>query len=212
MRELNASEEYAAVYINVEVVQGLPKQIGPALQGILRELATSVQFYLGDRALAAEIRELAAIEAPGSALSEGFGRLAERSPKPVVLFIDEIDSLIGDTLITALHQIRAGYTKRSTGFPQSIVLCGMRDIKDYRIHASSEKEVITGGSCFNIKAESLRLGDFSVAEMRELYVQRTGAADAHLLIFNRRPEIPWEQKIFRREEGHEALAITVWGM
>jgi hypothetical protein len=44
------------------------------------------------------------------------------------------------------------------------------------------------------------------------YVQRTGAADAHLLLFDRRPEIPWEQKIFRREEQHEGLAITVWGM
>ncbi len=37
-------------------------------------------------------------------------------------------------------------------FPQRIVLCGVGDLKDYRIHASSEKEIITGGSCFNIKA------------------------------------------------------------
>ena len=39
-----------------------------------------------------------------------------------------------------------------------MVLCGVRDVRDYRIHASSEKEVITGGSAFNIKARSLRLG------------------------------------------------------
>jgi hypothetical protein len=43
----------------------------------------------------------------------------------------------------------------------------------YRIHASSRKEIITGGSCFNIKAKSLRLDDFSRAEMCELYARHT---------------------------------------
>jgi hypothetical protein len=41
----------------------------------------------------------------------------------------------------------------------------VRDLQDYRIHASSEKTIITGGSAFNIKAESLRLGDFNEAEV-----------------------------------------------
>jgi hypothetical protein len=36
-------------------------------------------------------------------------------------------------------------------------------------------EIITGGSCFNIKAESLRIGDFSQDEIRELYGQHTAA-------------------------------------
>jgi hypothetical protein len=50
----------------------------------------------------------------------------------------------------------------------------VRDIRDYRIHQSSG-EIITGGSCFNVKAESLRLGDFSQDDIRELYLQHTGA-------------------------------------
>ncbi|MDP2350949.1 MAG: ATP-binding protein, partial [Pseudomonadota bacterium] len=58
--------------------------------------------------------------------------------------------------------------------PQSIVLCGLRDIKDYRIHVASG-DVITGGSAFNIKAESLRLGNFTEAEVRALYEQHTAA-------------------------------------
>ncbi|MBK5940007.1 hypothetical protein, partial [Halochromatium roseum] len=41
-------------------------------------------------------------------------------------------------------------------------------LRDYRIQSSTQQAVITGGSAFNIKAESLRLGDFSEAETRTL--------------------------------------------
>ncbi|WP_295586632.1 hypothetical protein [uncultured Lamprocystis sp.] len=76
------------------------------------------------------------------------------------------------------NRLRAGYTQRPTAFPQTIILCGVcgvRDLRDYRIHARSEREPITGGSAFNIKAESLRLGDFSAAETRTLLLEHTAA-------------------------------------
>ena len=85
------------------------------------------------------------------------------------MIIDEIDSLVGDSLISVLRQIRAGYDKRPLSFPQSVILCGVRDVRDYRIHSSHENTVITGGSAFNIKAESLSLGYFSKQEMIKLY-------------------------------------------
>ena len=68
-------------------------------------------------------------------------------PKPLVLLIDEIDSLVGDTLLSVLRQLRASYKQRPEGFPQSVVSCGVRDIHDYRIRSSSG-EVIAGGSPF----------------------------------------------------------------
>jgi hypothetical protein len=43
-------------------------------------------------------------------------------------------------------------------------LCGVVDIKDYKIHRSDGE--ITGGSCFNIKSESLRIGNFSKDEIK----------------------------------------------
>ncbi len=179
LSELNASGDYCCVYMNVEVAQGLREDIGAAFATILDQLARRIDFHLPDlaesMAMSAAVRELAAERAPGGALGEALARLSELAPRPLVLFIDEIDSLVGDTLITVLRQIRAGYDMRPASFPQSIVLCGVRDIKDYRIHASSQKEVITGGSCFNIKAESLRLGDFSEPELRALYAQHTAA-------------------------------------
>ena len=90
-----------------------------------------------------------------------------------MLLIDEIDALVGDTLVSVLRQLRSGYDQRPAAFPQSVVLCGLRDVRDYRIHASSEKEVITGGSAFNIRSESLRLGDFSRREVLSLLAQHT---------------------------------------
>lgn len=54
-----------------------------------------------------------------------------------------------------------------------MILCGVRDVRDYRIHSSAEKTIIMGGSAFNVKAESLRLGNFSRAEMDTLYRQHT---------------------------------------
>ena len=95
-----------------------------------------------------------------SMLSTYLRRLSESLPKPIVLFIDEIDALVGDSLVAMLRQIRAGYANRPDAFPNSIVLCGVRDVRDYRIVLSNQ-DIITGGSAFNIKAESLRLGNFT---------------------------------------------------
>ena len=91
----------------------------------------------------------------------------------LLALMDEIDSLVGDTLISVLRQLRAGYTLRPRHFPQSVVLCGVRDVRDYRIRSHTEKTVVTGGSGFNVKAASLRLGDFSRREISALYRQHT---------------------------------------
>ena len=100
-------------------------------------------------------------------------RWAEADPRPLVLLIDEIDALVGDSLLSVLRQLRAGYVRRPTGFPQSVVLCGVRDVRDYRIQSSSEKAIVTGGSAFNIKARSLRLGDFNRDQVTALLAQHT---------------------------------------
>jgi len=51
--------------------------------------------------------------------------------------------------------------------PYSCVAC-VRDVQDYRIH-NGDHQVITGGSAFNIKSESLRLGNFSHEDVAALY-------------------------------------------
>ena len=109
---------------------------------------------------------------------EGVRRLlqtwSQLSDKPLIVFLDEVDALVGDTLISLLCQIRAGYAQRPEAFPQSMVLCGVRDVRDYRIHRS-DGEIITGGSAFNIKSESIRLGDFTQRDVAALLQQHTDA-------------------------------------
>ena len=54
----------------------------------------------------------------------------------------------------------------------------MRDVRDYRIRSASG-EIVLGGSAFNIKAKSLRLGDFSetvVCALLGLHAEDTGQA------------------------------------
>jgi hypothetical protein len=97
----------------------------------------------------------------------------EASPKPKVLFIDEIDSLIGDSLLSVLRQIRRGFSKRPEHFPQSICLIGLRDVRDYRVWSKESGVYISTSSPFNIKAKSLLLPNFSLEEVANLLGQHT---------------------------------------
>ncbi|MFM6309391.1 MAG: hypothetical protein ACKPGB_14155, partial [Dolichospermum sp.] len=45
--------------------------------------------------------------------------------RPVVLFIDEIDSLQDQTLISILRQLRDGFPNRPENFPSSVGLIGL---------------------------------------------------------------------------------------
>ena len=71
------------------------------------------------------------------ALRETLARWATSDAKPLVLMIDQIDALIGDTLLAVLRQLRVGYPERPGRFPQCVILCGMRDVRDYRIRSST---------------------------------------------------------------------------
>jgi hypothetical protein len=173
MDYLNREGRYRALYANVEAAQAAREDVAAAMGAILYELGDRARRHLNDTVLASVRAEALRDAGPFAALGAALTRWAEASPQPVVLFIDEIDSLIGDTLISTLRQLRAGYDSRPGHFPSTIILCGVRDVRDYRIHSATDKTVITGGSAFNIKAESLRLGDFTQKEMDTLYVEHT---------------------------------------
>jgi len=172
MNFLNQEGKYESLYINIESAQAERENISGAMRVILSEFATCARFYLKNTKIK-DMKENILKEAGNNAFSEILTLWTETSERPTVLFIDEIDSLVGDTLISILRQLRAGYNRRPDSFPQSIILCGIRDVRDYRIHSSSEKAIITGGSAFNIKAESLKLGSFTKEEMIQLYYCHT---------------------------------------
>lgn len=176
MEYLNNRDDYTCLYCNVEAAQAAREDIGAAMAVILDDMAQRAEEYLNDDFLRDNIKEILS-GSHLSALNSMLTKWCRRTEKPLVLILDEIDSLVGDTLISVLRQLRSGYDKRPASFPQTVILCGVRDIRDYRIHSSRGKDVITGGSCFNIKAESLRLGDFNKEEifsLLELHEKETG--------------------------------------
>ena len=163
---------FRCVDVNVEVGQVARDDTARGMRSILSSLATSARL-LGDDFPDEVWPEVLARVGPEDALKELLTRWCMANPTPLVLLVDEIDSLVGDCLLSVLRQLRAGYQRRPEGFPQSVVLCGVRDIRDYRIR-SSTGEVIAGGSPFNVAAKSLRMGDFTEAETRALMAQHTG--------------------------------------
>ena len=173
---LNSGDEgdYRCVYINVEAGQAAREDTERAMRAILGGLASWARSTLGDDFPSRIWSAILAEFGPDGALDETLSRWAEAAdPTPLVVLIDEIDALVGDTLLSVLRQLRAGYVRRPRGFPQSVVLCGVRDVRDYRIHSGSTNTTVAGGSAFNIKARSLRLGDFSSAEVVTLLAQHT---------------------------------------
>jgi len=173
MEHLNCEGRYRAVYANLEAAQAWREQIEPAMATMCSVLGRAAQLYLQDTKLLDWQRGPGAQIAAGDRLTAMLEFWSGSDPQPLVLLLDEVDALVGDTLISLLRQLRAGYPQRPTAFPQTVILCGVRDLRDYRIHASSESAPITGGSAFNIKAKSLRLGDFSAEETRTLLLEHT---------------------------------------
>ena len=168
---LNLHGEYIAVYANVEGGQASRNDVQSVVKSTVDTLAEEVRLIIKNDT-ARNVRNSVQDEGKDSMLSTFLRRLSEALPKPLVLFIDEIDALVGDSLVSVLRQIRSGYANRPAAFPNSIILCGVRDVRDYRIVLSNQ-DIVTGGSAFNIKAESLHLGNFSPEEVHQLYMQHT---------------------------------------
>ncbi|MBI4605139.1 MAG: ATP-binding protein [Planctomycetes bacterium] len=169
---LNREAKLFCVYANLEVAQGAREDIQMGLSLILREIARRASNE-GDPAAERIRRDMESEGAVITSLTDFLAQWCAELKKPLVLLLDEIDSLVGDMLIMVLRHLRAGYDQRPVRFPQSVLLCGVRDVRDYRLRINAGKEVITGGSAFNIKAKSLRLDDFTREDLEVLYGQHT---------------------------------------
>ncbi len=167
------SDDMIAIYVNVEPAQVARHDVDGGIHSIIDSLGYEASLILEKPEIEDELVAVFQKKTGKNALSASLAYLCEQTDKKVVLIIDDVDSLIGDLLVSVLRQLRAGYPDRmSRRFPTSVILCGLVDIKDYKIH-KSDGEIITGGSCFNIKSESLTLGNFSKEDIRSLYFQHT---------------------------------------
>ena len=187
--------EFNCVLTSAEVGQAARDDVPSAIAAIIGMIAMRARL-LGDEIPTRLAHEVLADKEPHQALTELLTRWSAESPKPLVLLVDEIDALVGDSLLSVLRQLRTGYEQRPAGFPSSIVLCGVRDIQDYRIR-SSAGEMIAGGSPFNVIAKTLRLGDFTSNEVQALLAQHNDeagqsfTADAAATLWEQTQGQPW---------------------
>ena len=214
---LNSGKEgdYRCVYVNVEVGQAGREDIQRTMRAILGALAGRAEESLDDRFVSRVMGQALEEKGPDGALIEILRLWSRADSRPLVLLVDEIDALVGDTLISVLRQLRSGYDLRPRSFPQSVILCGVRDVRDYRIHSGSTGESVMGGSAFNISAASLRLGSFSRDEVGTLLGQHTAetgqefSRDALDLVWSRTLGQPWlvnavcNQACFRSNRGRD---------
>ena len=202
---LNATSDYRAVYANIEGAQTARHNVASGMATVALVLARQIDFLAGDSRITDWLKANREHD-PNDLLTALLTIWAELDEKPAVLMLDEVDALVGDTLISLLRQLRAGYAARPARFPQSVILCGVRDIRDYRIH-TSHQEIITGGSAFNIKAESLRVGNFSPEENQALWLQHTEATGQSFdpAIFPELWEDTWGQPWLVNALGHQLI-------
>jgi hypothetical protein len=102
--------------------------------------------------------------------------LTQQSKKPLVLFLNEADGLVGRAMVSFLTQLRDLYIGRAfSPAPHSIILVGQRAIRDYALSEEERKTTSWMGttSPFNITAETQTLDPFTASEVKELYLKHT---------------------------------------
>ena len=169
-RRITAEGRYAALHFSCETARAFA-EVGPAERRIWLAVVDGAQ-----AALPSDLRPPPLAEATeGGFLSVQLRRWAESCPRPLVLFVDEIDALEGAPLKSVLSQLRDGFPHRPERFPWSVVLCGMKDVRDDKLVSGGGPPRTGSSSPFNIKETSLRLANFTREQLTELYLQHTAA-------------------------------------
>lgn len=167
-KELTAEGEYAAVVVSTEAGAAHREDIGAAELAMLEAWRIDVH-----ASLPVDLQPPPwPMTSPGSRLMSGLQAWTEACPRPLVVFIDEIDALEGVTLVSVLRQIRSAHKNRPEHFPHSLALIGMRNVRDYKL-ASGGVDRSHSASPFNIVAKALTLRNFTHDEVAELYGQHT---------------------------------------
>ncbi len=168
--ELTAEGRYAAIVLSVQAASSFSHDVDAA-----EKLLLSRWRDVAEDELPPDLRPPEwPVAETGQRINAALRAWTRAIPRPLVVFLDEIDSLKDDLLLSILHQLRDGFTYRPKSFPWSLALIGMRDVRDYKIKSGSSDRLNTS-SPFNIKARSLTMDNFSAADVAKLYRQHTAA-------------------------------------
>jgi len=170
-RELTAEGRYAALHFSCEAGQAMGDDYGAVEAAVWAAIRGAAS-----EDLPAPLRppDTWPPDAPaGMRINVALRAWSRACPLPLVLVFDEIDALWGRGLESVLRQLRAGHPDRPGAFPSSVVLCGMRDVRDYKKASGGDPTRLGSASPFNILVDSLRIGNFDKDQVRDLYAQYT---------------------------------------
>ncbi len=172
MHQLNGEGQYTALQVNIQAA-GSGRDPEHAMHLIAQALRGQAEEYLP----AIEYPPALSQSSQNFTLQRHLQQWSRQNPKPIVLLIDEADSLADELFLAMLRQLRAGFEARPRGFPQSVALVGLRDVRDYKIQIRPESISLGTSSPFNVKTKSLFMQGFSEPEanaLLDLHTQETG--------------------------------------
>ncbi len=219
MEHLNKTGEWRAIWVDLEKAREQPDPV-KAFRTVLGKLDHICGRDQPD-IKRPDIEEL--LRDPASALGNYLTFIAGQSDRPWVILFDEVDGLVGETMVSFLTQLRDGYLdRRRTPFPASIGLIGQRHVRDYALREEDRRALSWLGtsSPFNITAEAMTIGPFTEPEVGELIQQHTTKTGQHFeaeaiaRIYELGQGHPWltnamADQIVRRDVKDRNMAITV---
>ncbi|HLP44859.1 MAG TPA: ATP-binding protein [Candidatus Kapabacteria bacterium] len=167
-RKLNAEKNYIALVVSFEEAGYRSITVKEANDKLINSV---YQFSLLQ--LPEQLRPETPVGKHYEGLKDYLQNWSTSMVKPIVLLIDEVDALLDDVLISVLRQLRSGYQNRPKHFPSSVILVGLRDVRDYKAKIREDELSMGTASPFNIKAESFFLENFTKQEVYGLLEQHT---------------------------------------
>lgn len=173
IQQINATEKYYAAYLNVQAARITHNDYIQGTRIILTELLSCISRQLPqETTIIQHIKTV--LSNPhiitGATINGVLQKWALTSKKPLVLFIDEINTLSGNTLFSFLLQIRSGYQNRPHAFPHA--LCFISTLTP-NAFTSWGPEKISLAEAFPTKISLLRLENFTREQIQSLYLQHT---------------------------------------
>jgi hypothetical protein len=168
MHKVNAEGNNICLVFSLETAGYRSIPVKDANENIVKAITTSADLFLEEQNRPKLSKELSYYS-----MKDFLSEWAQQLPKPLILLVDEIDSLYDDVLVSVLRQFRDGFQLRPTNFPSSVVLVGLRDVRDYKEKVRDGMNSLGSGSPFNIKAESFRLNNFTREQIQRLLQQYT---------------------------------------
>jgi len=172
-KHYNEGGNFRAVWFDLETARDRPDPKS-AFVTVLNMLDRGVNAHLRDVGIPSQRERL--LDDPETAVLSYLSDLSARCSRPLVVFMDEVDCLVGATIVSFLTQLRNGYlSRRETPFPHSIVLVGQRNVRDYIMSQEERIAVRWLGSAspFNITAEATSIAPFTEQEVNVLLMQHT---------------------------------------